>query len=150
MIKDGLNTVSTALDAQSAINDMAKLEDEGAELSDELKVQMEQTMLGKVLAAVWMGSRFEVQSVLREVCDQVLHDKKVPLAKRLDRARGLVLIGRIFKETKRTAEESETVQLFEEMVANAMMKNNHKKKSKYASNLQTHEETAAAQAAHGA
>lgn len=145
MIKDGWNTVSTALDAQSAIQDMQKLEEEGSELSDDHRAQMEQTMLGKVLAAVWMGSRFEVQSVLREVCDVVLNDRHVPLAKRLDRARGLIMIGRVFKDSKRTAEESEQVQLFEEIVANAMV-NKKNRRSKYASNLQTHEDTVHAQA----
>ncbi|PRT53553.1 DnaJ-like protein 1 [Wickerhamiella sorbophila] len=145
MIKDGWNTVSTALDAQSAIQDMQKLEEEGAQLSEDHRAQMEQTMLGKVLAAVWMGSRFEVQSVLREVCDVVLNDRRVPLYKRLDRARGLVMIGRVFKESKRTAEESEQVQLFEEIVANAMVTKKNRR-SKYASHLQTHEDTIHAQA----
>lgn len=150
MIKDGWNTVSTALDAQSAVQDMQKLEDEGSQLTDEHRAQMEQTMLGKVLAAVWMGSRYEVQSVLREVCDVVLYDRQVPLSKRTDRARGLIMIGRIFKETKRSAEESEQAQLFEEIVANAMMSKKGGRRSKYASNLQTHEDTIHAQAQAGA
>ena len=38
----------------------------------------------EILTAAWRGSKFEIQSVLREVCDAVLDNKKVPLAKRLE------------------------------------------------------------------
>jgi hypothetical protein len=51
---------------------------------------------GKILTAAWRGSKFEIQSVLREVCDSILYDKKVHLNKRLERAQALVLIGDVF------------------------------------------------------
>lgn len=131
IIKDGWNTVSSALDTQSYVNDMAKLEHEG-EISPERQAEMETTLLGKVISAVWMGSRFEIQGILREVCDRVLYDKKVSLQKRLQRAEALLMIGRIFKNTYRSPEESSEMQMFEELMAQATQKKRrHMRKSSH-------------------
>lgn len=119
MVKDSWNTIATALDAQSAINGMSKLDQDG--MTPEEHAHLEQSVLGKVLAAMWMGSRFEIQSVLREVCDRVLLDKQIPLKKRIERAQALLLLGRIFKTTQRTPAESEEMQFFEQLVADAML-----------------------------
>lgn len=121
ILKDGWNTVSSALDTQSYVNDMAKMEQDG-EISPERQAEMETTLLGKVISAVWMGSRFEIQGILREVCDRVLYDKTVPLQKRLQRAEALLMIGRIFKNTRRSPEESSEMQMFEELMAQASQK----------------------------
>lgn len=79
------------------------------------QAEMERTLMGKMLAAAWSGSKLEIQSKLREVCDNVLHDKSVPSRKRLERAEALKMIGRIYKDTVRSAEEQEEVQVFEEL-----------------------------------
>ena len=97
MVKDTWNTISSAIDAQQTMEDMARREQEGGEdWDDEKRAEYERRVTGKILNAAWRGSRFEIQSVLRDVCDNVLYDKKVPLAKRLERAQALVLIGDIF------------------------------------------------------
>jgi hypothetical protein len=76
---------------------MAKMEAKGGEdWTDERRVEYERRVTGKILTAAWRGSKFEIQSVLREVCDTVLYDKKVSLSKRLERAHALVLIGSVF------------------------------------------------------
>lgn len=130
LAKDTWNTISSALDAQSTMQEMAKAEEQGGDdWTVERKVEMERTLLGKILTAAWNGSRFEVQSVLREVCDKVLNDKSVPLAKRVDRARALIIVGSIFKKTERTAEEAAEAQMFEELVAEAAANKKKKKKS---------------------
>ena len=96
MVKDTWNTISSALDAQASMEEMAKMEQAGGdEWTDEKKTEYERRVTGKVLTAAWRGSKFEIQSVLRDVCDAVLYDKKVPLTKRLERAHALVLIGEI-------------------------------------------------------
>ena len=64
--------------------------------NDEKRAEYERRVTGKILNAAWRGSKFEIQSVLRDVCDSVLYDKKVPLSKRLERAQALVLVGDIF------------------------------------------------------
>lgn len=97
MLKDTWGTVSTAISAQMEIEEMARMEEKGGQdWTDERKAEYEKRVTGKILAAAWRGSRFEIQSVLRDVCDKVLNDKKVKMDKRLERAQALVIIGEMF------------------------------------------------------
>lgn len=99
LVKETWNTISSAIDAQQTMEEMARMEQAGGEdWTDEKKVEYERRVTGKILTAAWRGSKFEIQSVLREVCDSVLHDKKVPLNKRLERAEALVIIADIFQK----------------------------------------------------
>lgn len=99
LVKETWNTMSAAIDAQLTMEEMAKLEEKGGEdWTDEKKAEYEKRVTGKILAAAWRGSKFEIQSVLREVCDQVLNDKKVKLEKRVERAQALVIIGEMFQK----------------------------------------------------
>lgn len=96
IVKETWNTISSAIDAQQTMEEMARMEEKGGEeWSDERKMEYERRVTGKILNAAWRGSKFEIQSVLREVCDAVLNDKKIPLAKRLERAQAMVIIGEI-------------------------------------------------------
>jgi hypothetical protein len=115
LFKDTWGTISTAIDAQMTMEEMAKLEEKGGdEWTDEKKAEYERKVTGKILAAAWRGSKFEIQSVLRllpplslitlisntlfrDVCDKVLYEKAVPLAKRVERAHALIMVGTIFK-----------------------------------------------------
>lgn len=54
--------------------------------------------MGKILAAAWRGSRFEIGGVLRDVCDKILYDKNVDIKKRVERAHALVLCGTIYQK----------------------------------------------------
>jgi hypothetical protein len=99
LVKDTWSTMSAAIDAQLTMEEMAKLEEAGGEAwTDEKKAEYEKKVTGKILAAAWRGSKFEIQSVLRDVCDSVLNDKKVKLEKRVERAHALVLIGEMFQK----------------------------------------------------
>ena len=96
LVKDTWNTISSAIDAQQTMEEMARLEQQGGDdWTEEKKSEYERRVTGKILTAAWRGSKFEIQSVLRDVCDAVLNDKKVPLSKRLQRAEALILIGQI-------------------------------------------------------
>ncbi|CUM57815.1 unnamed protein product [Debaryomyces tyrocola] len=90
--------------------------------------EMEKYLMGKVLAAAWSGSRFEIQSTVRGVCDNILQDKEVPLNVRVARAKGLKLIGEVFSSITRTEAEDEEARVFEELVAEATKKREKKKK----------------------
>lgn len=123
MVKDTWNTISSAIDAQQTMEDMARREQEGGDdWDDEKRAEYERRVTGKILNAAWRGSKFEIQSVLRDVCDAVLYDKKVPLAKRLERAQALVLIGDVFNKAARSPEEEGDYLVFEQLVAEAAMK----------------------------
>lgn len=123
LVKDTWNTISSAIDAQQTFDDMAKMEEKGGdEWTDERRVEYERRVTGKILTAAWRGSKFEIQSVLRDVCDSVLNDKKVPLPKRLERAQALVLIGDVFIKAERSPEEEGDYLVFEQLVAEAAIK----------------------------
>jgi len=131
LVKDTWNTISSALDAQQSMEEMARMEQElGADWTDEKKVEYERRVTGKILTAAWRGSKFEIQSVLRDVCDAVLNDKKTPLSKRLERAEALVLIGEICAKAKRSPEEEGDYMAFEQLVAEAAIKKEKESKKK--------------------
>ncbi|KEY68354.1 hypothetical protein S7711_01132 [Stachybotrys chartarum IBT 7711] len=123
LVKDTWNTISSAIDAQQTMEDMAKMEERGGEdWTEEKRVEYERRVTGKILTAAWRGSKFEIQSVLRDVCDNILYDKKIPLNKRLERAQALVLIGDIFIKAARSPEEEGDYLVFEQLVAEAAIK----------------------------
>ena len=102
LAKDTWNTISTAIDAQLTMEEMAKMEEKGGEdWTDEKKAEYEKRVTGKILAAAWKGSRFEIQSVLRDVCDKILNDKTVKMEKRVERAHALILSGEIYQNVRK-------------------------------------------------
>lgn len=99
LAKETWNTISSALDAQMTMEEMAKMEEKGGEeWTEERKVEYERRVTGKILTAAWRGSKFEIQGVLRDVCDEILNDKRVPMSKRLERAQALVISGEIYQK----------------------------------------------------
>ena len=98
LAKDTWNTISTAIDAQATMEEMAKLEEKGGEdWTDEKKAEYEKWVTGKILTAAWKWSKYEIQGVLRDVCDKILNDKNVKLEKRIERAQALVIAGEIYQ-----------------------------------------------------
>lgn len=98
LAKETWNTISTAIDAQMTMEEMAKMEEKGGEdWTDEKKAEYEKRVTGKILAAAWKGSRYEIQGVLRDVCDKVLNDKNVRMEKRIERAQALVICGTVYQ-----------------------------------------------------
>lgn len=135
MVKDTWGTVQTAISAQLEIEEMAKLEEKGGEdWTDERKAEYEKRVTGKILAAAWRGSKFEIQSVLRDVCDKVLYDKKVKTEKRIERAQAMVVIGELFAKAARDPDEEGDYMAFEQLMAEASVKKEkkHEKPDKHA------------------
>jgi len=79
---------------------------------------LEEDVTGKVLLASWRGTRFECVQVLRDVCDKVLKDPRETEATLVRRAKGLLLIGAIFKSTQPDESDLERREL-ERMVSEA-------------------------------
>lgn len=124
----------------------------GEDWTDEKKAEYEKKVTGKILAAAWRGSKFEIQSVLRDVCDQVLGDKTIKLDKRIERAHALVLAGNIYSKVRQTlhelrppqdtqcshiglqaerdAEEEGDYMAFEQLMAEAMQKKGKEEKKR--------------------
>ncbi|KAK2745911.1 hypothetical protein FQN57_003524 [Myotisia sp. PD_48] len=132
LAKETWTTISTAIDAQITMEEMAKLEEKGGEdWTDERRAEYEKRVTGKILAAAWRGSKFEIQSVLRDVCDKLLYDKSVKLEKRVERAHALILCGKIFQEAERDPSEEGDYMAFEQLMADGLAKKGkHEKKDK--------------------
>ncbi|KAF9223958.1 DnaJ-domain-containing protein [Gyrodon lividus] len=115
--KDAWGVIGSALGVQSLMQEMERLQVKGEVTEEELRA-LEQDMTGKILLASWRGTRFEVVQVLREVVDHVLKDREVSDQVLFNRAKGLMIIGHIFKST--TPDESdEDRRELERMVAEA-------------------------------
>lgn len=96
VVKETWGTVHMAIQAQMEIEEMARAEEKGGEdWTDERRAEYEKRVTGKILAAAWRGSKHEIGSVLRDVCDRVLYDKSVRIEKRIERAQALVVCGEI-------------------------------------------------------
>lgn len=131
MVKDTWGTVSSAISAQMEIEEMARAEEKGGEdWTDEKKAEYEKRVTGKILAAAWKGSRFEITGVLRDVCDKVLYDKKVKIEKRIERAQALVMIGEMFAKAERDPDEEGDFLAFEQLMAEATAKREKKEHRK--------------------
>jgi hypothetical protein len=148
MVKDTWGTVSTAISAQMEIEEMARMEERGGEdWTDERRAEYEKRVTGKILAAAWRGSKFEIQSVLRDVCDAVIYDKKARTDKRIERAQALVIVGEIFAkvsrifhtilydianylQAERDADEEGDYMAFEQLMAEATAKREKKEDKK--------------------
>lgn len=106
LAKETWGTISTAIDAQMTMEEMAKMEEKGGEeWTDEARAEYEKRVTGKILAAAWRGSKYEIQSVLRDVCDVVLEDRKSKLEKRIERARAMVMMGEMLRDAQRDPDE---------------------------------------------
>ncbi|MCJ1365040.1 hypothetical protein MMC16_004159 [Acarospora aff. strigata] len=134
LAKETWNTISTAIDAQMTMEEMAKMEEKGGEdWTDEKKAEYEKRVTGKILAAAWKGSKYEIQGVLRDVCDRVLNDKNVKMEKRIERAHALVIAGTIYQNAQRDPDEEGDYMAFEQLMAEAAVKkgkDDHKDKDK--------------------
>ena len=114
LAKETWNTISTAIDAQMTMEEMAKMEEKGGEdWTDERKSEYEKKVTGKILAAAWKGSRYEITGVLRDVCDKVLNDKNIKMEKRVERAHALVLCGTIYANVRSIISSSRVTMLIE-------------------------------------
>ncbi|KZW01210.1 DnaJ-domain-containing protein [Exidia glandulosa HHB12029] len=142
LAKDAWGVIGSALGAQNVMLDMQRLEEKGllGTLDEEEKRQLEMDATGKILLASWRGARFEVTNVLREVCDAVLREVGKDGAKTsenvlLARAKGLLLIGAVFKSAEPDESLEERRELERMVAAAAQPKPKHAKapKSKPAS-----------------
>ncbi|KIY53352.1 DnaJ-domain-containing protein [Fistulina hepatica ATCC 64428] len=117
LAKDVWGVVGSALSVRDAMLEMEKLQAIG-EVPDEDLQAMEKDVTGKLLLASWRGARMEVGQVLREVVDQVLKDHEATEQVLLGRARALMILGSIFKNTQADESDLERREL-ERMVAEA-------------------------------
>ncbi|KAI8082819.1 X-domain of DnaJ-containing-domain-containing protein [Halteromyces radiatus] len=112
IFSETVGTLRTALDLQSSFSELQKAEEKG--LTEEQRQKLEEEAAAKGLQAIWRGSKLEVESVLRDVCDKVLGDPTASRETRKQRAIGLRMIGTIYQKVK--ADESPEISLGKENV----------------------------------
>ncbi|OCH85934.1 DnaJ-domain-containing protein [Obba rivulosa] len=115
--KEAWGVIGSALGVQQVMQEMEKLQLKGEVPEEELRA-LEEDVTGKIMLASWRGTRFEVVQVLREVVDTVLKEPGVPDAVLYNRAKGLLLMGAVFKSTEPDESDEERREL-ERMVAEA-------------------------------
>lgn len=115
--KDAWGVIGSALSVQQVMQDIERAQIKGDASEEELKA-LEIDVTGKIMLASWRGTRFEVIQVLREVVDNVLKEPGVSDQNLYNRARGLLLLGAIFKSTIPDESDAERREL-ERMVAEA-------------------------------
>ncbi|KAJ3326779.1 hypothetical protein HDU93_002298 [Gonapodya sp. JEL0774] len=72
---------------------------------EETQKKLEFSAAAKGMEALWRGSKLEVQSVVREVCDRVLADPAVSPNVLRSRCEALRILGEVYEGTKLTDEE---------------------------------------------
>ncbi|EKM50696.1 uncharacterized protein PHACADRAFT_264112 [Phanerochaete carnosa HHB-10118-sp] len=117
MAKETWGVIGSAIGVQQMMNEMEKMQERGEVHEEELRA-LEEDITGRIMLASWRGTRFEVVNVLREVCDKVLKDSTVNDQELYLRAKGLMIIGAIFKNTQPDESDEERREL-ERMVAEA-------------------------------
>lgn len=90
-----VGTLRTAYDLQSTFGELQKAEENG--VTEEEKAKLEEAAAIKGLQAIWRGSKLEIESVLRDVCDIVLEDKKATKEELSQRIHALGIIGSIYQ-----------------------------------------------------
>ncbi|KAG2185141.1 hypothetical protein INT44_001931 [Umbelopsis vinacea] len=98
IFSETMGTLRSALDLQSSFSELQKADSKG--LSEEEKNRLEEEAAQKGLKAIWRGSKLEVESVLRDVCDAVLSDQKASRDLIQKRASGLRIIGSVYQQVR--------------------------------------------------
>ncbi|KAH6915973.1 X-domain of DnaJ-containing-domain-containing protein [Coprinopsis sp. MPI-PUGE-AT-0042] len=117
LAKDMWGVLGSALSVRDVVMQMEKAQARGDVDEEELRA-LEMDVTGKILLASWRGARLEVVQVVREVCDNVLKEPGISDDVLVNRAKGLLLLGAVFKSTVPDESDVERREL-ERMVAEA-------------------------------
>ncbi|KAJ3798505.1 X-domain of DnaJ-containing-domain-containing protein [Lentinula aff. detonsa] len=110
LAKDVWGVIGSALSVRDTMLEMEKLQAKGDVDEAELKA-LEMDVTGKIMLASWRGARLEVIQVLREVVDNVLKEPGASETVLFNRAKGLMLMGAIFKAAEPDESDEERREL---------------------------------------
>ncbi|KAI9183659.1 DnaJ-like protein [Blastocladiella emersonii ATCC 22665] len=99
VVSETVSTFKSAIELQKSFSQLSEADKKG-KLTDEERAKLEEAAAMRGLEALWKGSKLEVQSVLREVCDRVLGDKSLPKEKTRRRAVALKIVGQAYMDVK--------------------------------------------------
>ena len=107
IFSDTIGTVRTALDLQASFAKLQEMDKKGETTQQDLSMEEQQARqklefeaAQKGMEALWRGSKLEVESVLREVCDRTLSDALVDKIVLRRRAIALEALGQVYQSVK--------------------------------------------------
>jgi hypothetical protein len=114
IVTETVGTVKTAFDLQTKFTKLQEIKDkkqfqnehgqavqlEYTPEEQELQMKLEQEAAEKGMEALWRGSKLEVESVLRQVCDETLGNEDVDIEIRKRRATALYVLGKVYENAK--------------------------------------------------
>ncbi|CAG8500684.1 7095_t:CDS:2 [Paraglomus occultum] len=98
VFSETISTLKSAIDLQQSFTQLQEAEKKG--VNDAEKSRLEEAAANKGLETLWKGSKLEVESVLREVCDRVLSDPTVPKSIQRKRAEALKIVGSVYEHVR--------------------------------------------------
>ncbi|ORZ35157.1 X-domain of DnaJ-containing-domain-containing protein [Catenaria anguillulae PL171] len=107
VVSETVSTFKSAIDLQRSFSQLSEADKKGMAREEREKLEEAAAMRG--LEALWKGSKMEVQSVLREVCDRVLGDKALSKEQARRRAVALKIVGQTYQAVPAKVEPSAPV-----------------------------------------
>ncbi|KAJ1883423.1 DnaJ-like protein, partial [Coemansia sp. S17] len=92
------STIKAAMDLQRTYIELGKLEENS--IPPEEKQRLEEAAAKKALEVLWKTGRLEIESILRNTCNVVLHDKNVDKKILRRRAIALKAMGDVYAHVK--------------------------------------------------
>ncbi|KAJ3512552.1 hypothetical protein NLJ89_g3454 [Agrocybe chaxingu] len=100
VFSETVSTLRAAIELKSVFDQIQAAEKAG-NLSPEEKKRLEEQAAEKGLQALFKGTKLEVESILREVCERVLEDPNIPREKSILRAVALQMLGEAYMNVKK-------------------------------------------------
>ncbi|TFK64456.1 DnaJ-domain-containing protein [Pluteus cervinus] len=113
VFSETVSTLRSAIELKSVFDQIQAAEKAG-NLSPEERKKLEEQAAEKGLQALFKGTKLEVESILREVCDRILEDPTLPQNKAQLRAVALQILGDAYAAVKKDSQpgdESEYVKV---------------------------------------
>ncbi|KAJ1663629.1 DnaJ-like protein [Coemansia sp. RSA 1813] len=97
------STIKSAIDLQRTYAELAKAEENN--ISAEEKQRLEEAAAKKAIHVLWKSGRLEIENILRETCNVVLHDKQADKKVLRRRAVALKAMGDVYVNVKPDADQ---------------------------------------------
>lgn len=102
VVKETVSTVRAALELKTVFEELAKAEESG--ITVERKRELEERAAEKGMRALFKGAKLEVESVIREVSENVLYDAHIGKETQRLRAQALGIVGEIYMAVTKSAD----------------------------------------------
>ncbi|KAJ2537712.1 DnaJ-like protein, partial [Coemansia sp. RSA 1933] len=97
------STIKAAIDLQRTYAELAKAEENN--ISAEEKQQLEEAAAKKAIHVLWKSGRLEIENILRETCNAVLHDRLADKKVLRRRAIALKAMGDVYANVQPDADQ---------------------------------------------